>query len=97
MSVDVTAIVVALIAAVPGLVAAWVTLRLSGRVRTGNGRSPGETIGDIAATVEITQAQVHSNTREFDNVHRRLGRIEDKIDQVEVSLEHHLAQTQDDR
>jgi len=97
---NVTAIVVAFVTvAIPSTVAAVVSIRNRRDIKTGNGKSAGQTIGATAQTVEVVQAQQHAIVGEFEQVHSRLGRIEEKVDRldgrvdrVDTRLEKHLTE-----
>jgi len=83
-SQDLTAILVALIvAAVPATIAAVSSIRAHRDIRTRNGKTAGETIDDTAKTLEIVQAQQHTNTKDIIGVHETLGRVETKVDRID--------------
>lgn len=79
-----TAIIVALITvAGSSAIAAVSAVRNRRDMRTSNGRSTGQTIEETAQTTEVIQAQQHGVAREFEQVHGRLGRIEEKVDRID--------------
>ena len=83
-SQDLTAIIVAVVlAGLPATIAAVVSIRARREIRTGNGKSVGETVQTTAQTVEVVQAQQHAVVGEFEQVHGRLGRIEEKVDRID--------------
>lgn len=51
---------------------------LSKKLDTGNGRKLGQTVHDMEQTLEIAQAQAHTNAKELIGLHEKLDRhIED--------------------
>lgn len=56
-------------------------------VQTGNGKDIGSTVRDIAQTLEIVQAQAHSNARDVIGIHERLGRLDAKLDRHEDKID----------
>ena len=50
------------------------------RLDTGNGRSLGETVHDIAQTVEVLSAQVHTNTQETLDALEASKKVAERLD-----------------
>jgi len=97
--IEPTAVIVAVIAAIPAIIAAVAVIRTHREIRTRNGRTTGRTIDDAAQTLEIIQAQQHTNAKEIIEVGTKLGRIEEtvdridgRVDRVDTKLDRHLVE-----
>jgi hypothetical protein len=64
------------------------------RLDTGNGRSIGETVHDMAQTVEIQSALQHTNTRELLDVAGMTVRSSERLRELDVLLAEHIADSQ---
>jgi hypothetical protein len=70
----------ALIAAIAAVWSAYLARKNRYTIDTGNGRTIGETVHDMAQQQEIAQAIQHTNTRELVQLSNHLTRVETKID-----------------
>jgi peptidoglycan hydrolase CwlO-like protein len=76
------AIIVALTVAIPATIAAIASVRARRDLRTKNAGTTGELIEDSAKTIEVVQAQQHTNAKELVDVHEKVDRIESKVDRI---------------
>lgn len=87
------AVAIILAAVLPVLLLNRRTLkRTQGSIDTGNERSLGATVHDIADTVTVVQAQGHETARALYEVHERIGAVAEQVSRVGDKLDDHLAE-----
>jgi len=99
MTVDWTAVSIALIAGVPATIAAIAAVRgrregkaTHAEVATNDGKTSGETLHGIAQTVEVIQTDQHGVNTKLGRIEEKVDRIDGRVDRVDTKLERHLAE-----
>lgn len=98
--IDSTAVIVAAVAGLPATIAAIAAIRsrreskaTRKEVSTENGMTSGQTMDHIGQTLEVVQAQGHTNAKEILGVHEKVDRIEQKVDRIDGRVERVDAKT----
>jgi len=80
--IDMTAILIAVVAGVPATIAAIATIRARREARPSGAKTAGETLRSSAQTLEVIQAQQHTNVGEILDLHETVSRVEEKVDRI---------------